>query len=158
MSRLPSLGPRGEGWVIIQFLLLPAVALAGLLDPFAPETPPAMASIAGLALMAAGALLIGRGLLDLGRNLTPVPHPRDDAQLVVSGVYVYVRHPIYGGLIATAFGWSLASVSPLTFVLAAVLALFFELKSRREEAWLREHYAGYESYAARTKRFLPYLL
>ncbi len=157
MSRLPDLGPRGEGWVAIQFALLAAVALAGLVDPVAVSRPPAIALAVGLAFMAIGALLVGRGLLDLGRNLTPVPHPRDDAQLVVSGVYANARHPIYGGLVLTAFGWALVSVSPLALGLALVLTLFFELKSRREEAWLRQRYEGYPAYAARTKRFLPYL-
>ena len=143
---------------MIQFLLLPAVALAGLVDPYAATTPSSLAWLGGLVLMAGGALLLGRGLLDLGRNLTPVPHPRDGAQLVVAGVYAHARHPIYGGLMVTAFGWGLASVSPLTLALAVVLALFFGLKSRREEAWLVERYEGYPAYMERTKRFVPYLL
>jgi len=157
VSRLPDLGPRGEGWVAIQFALLAAVALAGLVDPAAVPQPPAIATVVGLAFMASGALLVGRGLLDLGRNLTPVPHPRDDAQLVVSGVYANARHPIYGGLVLTAFGWALVSASPLALGLAVVLTTFFELKSRREEAWLSQRYEGYLAYAARTKRFVPYL-
>jgi protein-S-isoprenylcysteine O-methyltransferase Ste14 len=158
MSRLPALGPRGEGWVAIQLVLLPAVAFAGLADPLAVTPPPGIAWLVGLALMATGALLTGRALLDLGRNLTPVPHPRDDARLVVSGIYAHVRHPIYGGIILTAFGWGLASASLLTLGLAAVLAVFFGFKSQREETWLRERYAGYEAYAAGTRRFVPYLL
>ncbi|MEX1296499.1 MAG: isoprenylcysteine carboxylmethyltransferase family protein [Candidatus Limnocylindrales bacterium] len=158
MSHLPSLGPRGEGWVILQFLLLPAVAFAGLVDPLALDGILAdVGLVAGLALIALGALLGGRGLLDLGRNLTPVPHPRDGAQLVQSGVYARARHPIYGGLMLMAVGWGLVSASPLTLVLAGVLALFFGLKSRREEAWLLEHYAGYAEYMERTRRFVPYL-
>jgi protein-S-isoprenylcysteine O-methyltransferase Ste14 len=138
--------------------VLAAVALAGLVDPSAPASPPVIASIVGFVLMGAGALLLGRGLLDLGSNLTPVPHPRDDARLVDSGVYAHARHPIYGGLIVTAFGWGLAMVSPLTLILAVVLALFFWLKSRREEAWLVERYERYPEYMERTKRFVPYLL
>jgi protein-S-isoprenylcysteine O-methyltransferase Ste14 len=138
--------------------VLAAVALAGLVDPSAPASPPVIASTVGFVLMGAGALLLGRGLLDLGSNLTPVPHPRDDARLVDSGVYAHARHPIYGGLIVTAFGWGLAMVSPLTLILAVVLALFFWLKSRREEAWLVERYERYPEYMERTKRFVPYLL
>ncbi len=86
-----------------------------------------------------------------------MPHPRDDARLVDSGVYALVRHPIYGGLILTAFGWALVLASPLTLLLAVVLAVFFGLKSRREEAWLTERYERYAEYMARTKRFVPYL-
>ncbi len=68
--------------------------------------------------MGAGALLLGKGLLDLGRSLTPLPHPRDDARLVVSGVYGLVRHPIYGGIIVTSFGWALVAASPVTLGLS----------------------------------------
>lgn len=157
-SRLPSLGPRGEGWVVLQFLLLALVALAGLLAGGAWSGGLAsLTTLLGLALVAGGALLAGRGLLDLGRNLTPLPHPRDDAHLVEVGVYALVRHPIYGGLIAAAVGWGLVAASPLTLLLAGVLALFFRLKSGREEIWLEQRYPDYAAYAARTKRFLPYL-
>ena len=158
MSRLPDLGPRGEGWVILQFLLLGLIALAGIrFGGVVNGMPaPAIAGV-GFALMVGGAALAARGLIDLGRNLTPMPHPREGSRLVISGVYARARHPIYGGLILTAFGWGLASVSLVTLVLAAVLALFFGLKSRREEAWLLEHYADYAAYMERTRRFWPYL-
>ncbi len=158
MRRLPDLGPRGEGWVILQLLLFAALALAGLFDPLAVEPVPAVVTIVGLLTMAGGVLLAGLGLFGLGRNLTPMPHPRDDAELVVSGIYARVRHPIYGGLMVLALGWGVVSGSPLTLALAAGLALFFGLKSVREEAWLKERYPGYEDYIARTKRFVPYLV
>ena len=158
MRHLPSLGPRGEGWVILQFLLLGLIALAGIRFGGTVNGPFASAlAWVGIALMVGGAALVARGLIDLGRNLTPMPHPREGARLVISGVYARARHPIYGGLILTAFGWGLASVSLVTLVLAAVLALFFGLKSRREEAWLLEHYADYDAYMERTRRFWPYL-
>jgi len=139
-------------------MLLAAVAIAGLLDPFAPVTSLGTVSMIGLVLMGAGALLLGRGLLDLGGNLTPVPRPRADAQLVVSGVYAHARHPIYGGLMLTALGWGVAMASPIALALAVVLAFFFGLKSRREEAWLMERFEGYAAYMEQTKRFVPYLL
>jgi protein-S-isoprenylcysteine O-methyltransferase Ste14 len=158
MTSLPSLGPRGEGWVVVQIVLLPLVALSGLVGGPAWDGPFALVtSLAGLVLMVGGAALLGRGLLDLGSNLTPVPYPRDDSHLVQSGVYAHVRHPIYGGLITTSFGWGLVAASPLTLLLAAGLALFFQLKSLREEAWLGTRYGGYGAYMTRTRRFLPWV-
>lgn len=159
MSRLPDLGPRGEGWLVFQFALLPAVTLAGLVGgPAWSGIAATISSVGGLVLMAGGVLLGGRALLDLGRDLTPLPRPRDGARLVDSGVYTHARHPIYGGLILTAFGWSLIWASPLALALSVVLGLFLWLKSLREEAWLREHFTDYEAYAARTRRFVPYVL
>jgi protein-S-isoprenylcysteine O-methyltransferase Ste14 len=156
--RLPSLGPRGEGWVVVQFVLLAAVALTGLAADDTWTGPlGSIASLLGLVLLVGGLTLGGRGLYDLGRNLTPVPRPRDDAVLVETGVYALVRHPMYGGLIAAAFGWALVAASLPTLALAAILAVFFDLKSRREEAWLAAHYAGYATYMKRTRRFFPRL-
>jgi protein-S-isoprenylcysteine O-methyltransferase Ste14 len=158
MTRLPELGSRGQGWVVLQALLLGLLALAGLLLRGAWSGPAAAVSaVAGLVLLAAGLLLGGRALLGLGRSLTPVPRPRDDAVLVDTGAYARVRHPIYGGLIAAAFGWGLITASPSALLLALVLAGFFELKSRREEAWLVARYAEYEEYRGRTRRFFPSL-
>jgi len=158
VTSLPSLGPRGEGWLILQLALLLLVALAGLVSPGAWSGPlVSITSLLGLGLMLGGAMLLGRGLMDLGRNLTPLPRPRDDAQLVETGVYSLVRHPIYGGLLLTAVGWALVAASLLTLLLAVGLGLFFDLKARREEAWLGERYRGYAAYIARTRRLLPWL-
>jgi protein-S-isoprenylcysteine O-methyltransferase Ste14 len=49
------------------------------------------------------------------------------------------------------------TASPLTLTLTVALALFFDLKSRREEAWLVERYVGYQTYMTRTCRFVPWL-
>jgi protein-S-isoprenylcysteine O-methyltransferase Ste14 len=158
VTRLPSLGPHGEGWVVLQIVLLTLLALAGLaVEPAWGGTAATIASLLGLGLLLAGIVLAARGLIDLGRNLTPVPRPRRDAQLVETGVYSLVRHPIYGGLILGGLGWGLLTASPLALLLAVALAGFFDLKSRREEAWLAAHYPGYATYAARTHRFVPYL-
>ena len=155
---LPSLGPRGEGWLILQLLLLALVALAGLASPAAWSGPlVSITSLLGLGLMLGGAMLLGRGLMDLGRNLTSLPRPRDDAHLVESGVYSLVRHPIYGGLLLTALGWALVAASLLALLLVVGLGLFIDLKARREEAWLGERYGGYAAYMARTRRLLPWL-
>lgn len=158
MSRLPTLGARGEGWVAIQFILLLAVVAAGL--RFGPDWsgPVRLVGIlAGFAAIGAGAILVGRGSVDLREALTPLPHPRDGAELVETGVYGLARHPIYGGLILAALGWSWVQASLAALVGAVVLAVFFVLKSTREEAWLSERFAGYAAYRGRTRRFIPWI-
>ena len=157
MSRLPALGPRGEGWVVIQFLLLGLVVLAGVAGPTYAGPFSAAARAAGLALVVAGLVLAAWGLLDLRDALTPLPHPRDGAELVDTGSYRLVRHPIYGGIVLAAAGYALVVGSPLALAGAAILLGFFRLKSGREEAWLREHYPAYQAYAARTKRMIPWV-
>lgn len=158
MNRLPSLGPRGEGWVVIQVVLLIAVVAAGLwLGPDWSGPIRFGAILTGIMALAAGAILVVRGLVDLGGALTPLPRPRDDAELVETGVYGLARHPIYGGLILAAVGWSLMRASLAGIVVSALLLAFFTLKSSREEAWLMERFPGYAAYRTRTRRFIPWV-
>lgn len=156
MDRLPSLGPRGEGWVILQVVLLALIAACGWwTGPDLEGTARIVALVAGAGLIAIGGFLAVRGVVDLRDALTPLPHPRPGAELVETGVYAHARHPIYGGLIVASVGWSLLTASAIALFLTVVLAGFFVLKSAREEAWLTAHYPGYTAYRARTKRFIP---
>ena len=155
---MPSLGPRGEGWVLVQGVLLVLVAAAGWsLGPDWSGPLRSAAIFVGIALIAGGIPLIARGVTDLGGAMTPLPRPRDDAELVVTGVYALVRHPIYAGLILAAFGWAIVRASIAAVLLAAILAMFFRLKSAREERWLATRYPGYAAYRARTRRFIPWV-
>jgi protein-S-isoprenylcysteine O-methyltransferase Ste14 len=151
----PPLGPRGEGWVAIQLLLFALAAALGLLGP--PWPPPARVPLlvcAGAAALG-GSLLFAAGVAALGRSLTPLPRPTERAELREAGPYRLVRHPIYGGVILLGVAWSLAT-SPLALAAAAGVAFFFELKSRREEAWLLERFPGYEAYRRRVRwRLIP---
>jgi protein-S-isoprenylcysteine O-methyltransferase Ste14 len=62
---------------------------------------------------------------------------------------------MYGGVVLAAFGWAMASASPVTLLIAIVVLVFFSLKSHREEAWLEERFDGYAAYRARTRRLIP---
>lgn len=157
MTRLPALGPRGEGWVVIQFILLGLLVVAGFPGGAWAGDVRHATTIMAVALGAGGALLAGAGLAALRESLTALPHPKDGARLIDDGPYALVRHPIYGGLILLAVAWGLFAASPAALAVAAVLLLFFSLKSRREEAWLVTRYPGYEAYRARTRRIIPWL-
>jgi len=157
MTRLPSLGPRGEGWVAVQGLLLAIAATAGLLGPSWSGAIRVATSVVGVILIVGGGVLAARGMRDLRDALTPLPYPRADAELVENGVYALVRHPIYGGLVLAAVGWGLLTASPAALVASVVLLGFFELKSRREEAWLERRFAGYTAYRGRTRRLIPWI-
>jgi protein-S-isoprenylcysteine O-methyltransferase Ste14 len=160
MSMLPTLGPRGEGWVAIQAVLLAAIGLAGFALPGGWTGPSATgAAVVGALLIGVGGVvvLLGIGELQRGDAMTPLPHPRDDGRLVESGVYRLVRHPVYGGLVVGAVGWALLRGSVPALVAAGALLVFFDLKRRREEAWLTARFPGYAVYRARTRRMIPWL-
>lgn len=144
--------------MVIQFVLLAVVAVAGwLATPAWDGAARTIGVVVGIGFIGAGGLLAVRGVVDLREALTPLPHPRDGATLIESGVYARVRHPIYGGLIVASTGWSLVMASAPAIAATAVLAAFFILKSAREEAWLLRFYPGYAAYRARTRRFIPWI-
>ena len=113
-TRVPSLGPRGEGWVVGQGLLLLAIAGFGLpgLGALPPDSSVGWARVLlGLAVMAGGLAIGGMALRDLGASLTALPRPRAGASFVDTGIYGVIRHPMYAALIATSLGWVLVTAS-----------------------------------------------
>jgi protein-S-isoprenylcysteine O-methyltransferase Ste14 len=156
-ARIPALGSRGEGWVVIQSLLIVAIVGCGFVGVYWPGSVESYLTIVGILLVVAGAAVVLTGALTLGRSFTHFPRPRSSGRLHQRGIYRLVRHPVYGGVLLLALGWSLAE-APLALVPTALLALVFDLKSRREEIWLRERYPEYAAYAERThSRFIPFV-
>jgi protein-S-isoprenylcysteine O-methyltransferase Ste14 len=157
MSSLPALGRRGEGWFAIQVVLLVVALAAGAAGPAWREPWRPLSTVVGTGLLLLGLGLAARGILELGGALSPLPRPAAAATLVETGIFRHVRHPIYGGLIIGALGWGLVTASPAALGMAAVIALFFRLKSMREEVWLEERFPGYAAYRSRTRRFIPWI-
>jgi protein-S-isoprenylcysteine O-methyltransferase Ste14 len=154
---LPSLGPRGEGWVAIQIALFGAILAIGLFGSRWPEQAQIPRLVAAVFLATLGAWLLGAGVGSLGRSITPLPRPPAQADLQQQGVYARVRHPIYGGVMLLALAWSLLS-SPWALLPTIALAALLLMKSHLEEHWLRERYPEYPEYARRVRhRFLPYV-
>jgi protein-S-isoprenylcysteine O-methyltransferase Ste14 len=156
-SRLPDLGPRGEGWVALQAVLLVLLAAAALAGPAWGDPWLTIGRLAGALLVGAGLAAVVLGLLGLRENLTAVPRPVKDGRLVETGIYGLVRHPIYGGVILAAVGLALLAASPAALLVAAGLGVFFDLKARREEAWLAASYPAYAGYRRRVRKLIPFV-
>ncbi|GGM21136.1 methyltransferase family protein [Deinococcus aerophilus] len=109
----------------------------------------------GMALMATGALLTVWGGRTLGRQLTALPEPVAHAELIETGIYRHVRHPIYGGLLLLALGWSVRRGSGLALGLTAGLLALLQAKAQYEERALRARFPQYAGYARRVRRFFP---
>lgn len=153
-SRLPDLGRRGGGWVWAQNVLMLAVFGSALVS----VGPHWISVLVGVFVGSSGMAFIVGGAVALGSALTPFPKPRPGAGLREIGLFGRVRHPIYGGVILLAAGWSIYWLTPVGGALTLVLALVLDLKARREEAWLEERYPEYVAYRRRVpRRFLPWL-
>lgn len=92
----------------------------------------------------------------LGKNVTPTVVTRERHELVTSGPYRWVRHPLYS--VGTLFFGSFALLAANWFIALADLATLAVLISRlpREEEKLIEHFGDdYMEYMKRTGRLLP---
>lgn len=152
LTNAEKLGKRGEAWFAAQVLALVLVA-------FPPAPLEGLISVLGVALVAAGGVLVFLGQRDLGRNLTPLPTPREEHSLVTDGIYGLVRHPMYGGLLLFGVGLASATDDSARFAMTVLLYAVLEKKSVFEEGQLQERYGQeYETYIKNTKKFIPYIL
>jgi protein-S-isoprenylcysteine O-methyltransferase Ste14 len=153
-------GARGELYVLAQLGLLALIAWGPqAVDPGAawPGLWGQAAWAVGMVLGLVGGLFAIAGVLHLGSNLSPWPRPKADSELVRSGAYSLVRHPIYTGLIFGSCGWALFVNGWQTLLYAFLLILLLDRKARYEEQWLRKKFDGYAGYQREVKRFVPFI-
>ena len=148
---------RGELYVLVQAILLIALFF-GPKDVFGlPDKLNQTLWWIGQILFYSGIVIAIWAAILLGPNLTPLPKPKPSGQLIQTGLYKLVRHPIYFGVILVSFGWAGIEQTIYTLVLAFVLLIFFDLKSRQEERWLTQKFSEYDVYKQNTKKLIPYI-
>jgi protein-S-isoprenylcysteine O-methyltransferase Ste14 len=146
---------RGTGWVVAQFVVMALVVAACLALPGWPGDVRTPLAVVGAILGVTGAAVAVRSARVLGRSLTPFPRPAADGDLVETGPFARVRHPIYAGGLLFFGGLSIA-FGPWPLVVTAVLAVLWALKARVEERHLAARYPGYAAYVARVRhRLVP---
>jgi protein-S-isoprenylcysteine O-methyltransferase Ste14 len=112
---------------------------------------------AGRIALLAGLAVVVLAATSLGSALTPTPMPKQHAGLRTGGLYRWVRHPIYSGVLLVVVGSVTSSRSFWKLAVGGCVWIFFGVKSRWEERRLRTAYSGYNTYAQRTPRFFPRL-
>ena len=108
----------------------------------------------GLGLLACG--LLDWTLHHLGKNLTDTVVTREEATLVTSGPYRWVRHPFYVTVLLLLVSATLITANWFIGLLSIFICAFFVLRTPLEEQKLIERFGDdYRAYARRTGRFLP---
>jgi len=143
-----------------------AIALIGPGDWFGSSWLHARMYPASVAIAVLGALLTMLGVAFacwaryvLGRNWNSVVQVKQDHELIQSGPYRWVRHPIYTGLLLAFVGTAMAIGEWRGLICVVIVAVSFWFKLKLEERWMRDNFGvAYENYMQRTKALIPGLL
>ncbi len=141
----------------IALLMLPRIPIPWLYWQFLPRGQ--WAFFAGAALTSAGLLFAVWARGYLGSNWSRSVTIKQDHELIVSGPYALVRHPIYTGLIAGFLGSAIAEAQFRGLIAFVLVSAALWAKLRMEEKWIREQFgAAYDTYAQRVAALVPFIL
>ena len=113
----------------------------------------------GAAITIAGFLFAVWAREHLGRNWSRSVTIKQGHELITTGPYAMVRHPIYTGILTGFLGMAIAISQVRGFIVFVLIFLVFWIKLRMEEQWLRSQFGEtYATYAHQTAALVPYLL
>jgi protein-S-isoprenylcysteine O-methyltransferase Ste14 len=94
----------------------------------------------------------------LGRNWSRSVTIKQDHELITTGPYAVVRHPIYTGVLTGFLGMAIAISQVRGFIVLVLICIAFWIKLRMEEQWMRSQFGeAYATYARQTAALVPYL-
>ena len=100
----------------------------------------------GILIIIIASIFILIAIKDLGRNLSPFPRPKANSNLVTTGIYRFMRHPMYYSLIIISFGFFLTKLTIYYLCLTITLALLIKFKIILEEQYLKNKFKNYFLY------------
>lgn len=132
--------------LFILYILLPNVGAMS----FVPS-----GNYVGCVLVSLGVVLAVLAVYQLRKSLTPFPTPTSSSKLISTGVFKYIRHPIYSGIILITLGYAIFSQHMPRPVISLLLLILFSAKSSYEEKLLQQRFRDYAAYKKVTWRFFP---
>jgi len=144
--------------VTIILILVAADRSQSLRDLQAQSFRSPLLALTGVVIATAGAGLAFTARAAIGRYWGTPATRRLDTDLVTTGPYRLVRHPIYSGMVLMMIG-SAIGLSPVWLPIAIVAGIYFLFSAQAEEEFMTERFPdSYPAYRARTKMLLPFLL
>ena len=91
-------------------------------------------------------------------NFNITPEIKENAELITTGAYKYIRHPMYLAVLLIMFGVLITGLTILSSVIYLLLVFVLYLKAKKEESLWMEKIREYEDYQKTTKMFIPFIL
>ena len=141
-------------------MIVPIIYVFSSVLDFANYSLPNWLGWAGIVIFALAIWLLWRSHHDLGRHWTVTVALRDDHELITSGVYRYIRHPMYSAHLI----WAIAQIMILHNWIAGYSFLivqipFYLIRIKNEEAMMIEQFGdAYKTYMEETYRLIPKLI
>ena len=152
-SRLAHLVPLAIGGALIAW---PNPAWSALAWRLWPQSPAAYRI--GVSLVIAGLAFAIWARVHLGSNWSGTVTIKQGHELIRSGPYAWVRHPIYTGLITALLGTTIASGTVHAAIGLAIIVESLVRKSRTEEEFMRATFPGeYQRYSAQVPALVPFM-
>ena len=148
------------GSAFFGMVILPLIYMATLLLSFANYDLPVSLQIIGLLLIVPMLWLFYRSHKDLGQNWSATLEIREGHTIVDSGVYKYIRHPMYSAILLLVIIQALLLnnyIAGLSGLISFGFLYFFRVK-KEEKMMLLEFGADYEKYMKRTQRIIPFIV
>ena len=108
-------------------------------------------SFVGFLIIIISSIVMLIAIKDLGSNLSPFPKPIVRGNLVTSGAYRFIRHPMYYSLILISFGLFITKLSLYNLCLTISLAVIIKFKIILEEKYLIKKFKNYVLYTDKVK-------
>lgn len=145
------------GFIILIFVLTRIPAINQFVRSIHAETPnPVLASI-GVLICALGTTLAISARVSLGSDWGMPMTFRERPELVTTGPYSFVRHPIYAGFILAMLGTALV-VGEYWLIPTAVVSVYFVYSAKTEEKYMLQQFPeDYQAYKRRTKSLIPFM-
>ena len=141
-------------FAIVAAFLLPHLPIFRFLN-FAPVSP--FLSCIGVILCAAGMIFLVWARQHLGRNWSQTVAVKKGHELVTTGPYRYVRHPMYAGGFLACIGSAIVCGGAWIFLLMILGALFLWRVGAEDKLMAKEFPNEYPDYKKRTKALIPFI-
>lgn len=140
---------KGKLLVLAQFILIFLIIYYGQLN---------INGVVSLTFLFIGLLIGFLAIINMRFSVNVFPEVRKSQQLVTSGIYKYIRHPMYSAVLLTTASFVVGKFSWLVALLWLILLAVLVVKLSYEEEILVKNFKQYSKYKHATKRLIPFII